>query len=91
MKKEPEGDPLGVFLAYYDSYLRRTGLTDAEFAQMISESEWTIRQVRDECIEAPKSMLDKIGWCKFKDSYYKRILVEEVRYMPKKEAIKDDE
>ena len=88
---EPIGDTLGVFLAHYDSYLRRNKLNDAQFAEMIHENEWTIRKVRDHSIDPPDKMLDAVGWCKFEHSYYKRLLVSEVRYMPKHEAIQDDE
>ncbi|MAF43464.1 MAG: hypothetical protein CMI54_04745 [Parcubacteria group bacterium] len=87
---ESIGDPVGVFLAYYDNYLRRNGLNDAAFAEMIHESEWTIRKVRDHSMEPPEKMLEVVGWCSFPHTYHKRVLVTETRYSPIEKAVLDE-
>lgn len=91
MKKEPQGHPVESVMSWLDHYLRQHRLDDAQFAKMINETEWTMQSLRAGRIEPPQKLLDIIGWCRFEDSYYKRVLVTEVRYMPKKEAMQDDE
>ena len=83
--KKPLGDSLSVFLCFYDNYLRRNGLNDVTFAEMISETEWTIRSVRAHELEPPQKMLEVVGWCKFESTYEKTVLATETRYMEKSE------
>jgi len=77
-------EPLSVFLAYYDHHLRMNGLNDAEFAESISETEWTMAAVRSGSIPAPLKMCAKIGWDRVSVSVPKTVYTDEYRYINKR-------
>ena len=59
------------------------GLSDAEFAKSISETEWTIMSVRAGDLPAPHKMCRAIGWDRVSVSVPRTIYVEEYRYINK--------
>jgi len=83
-------EPLGVFLAYYDNYLRRNRITDKEFADYIREPESTIYAVRAGKLPAPVKMCDAIGWERVLVSVPRMVFEDEYRYINKRGYSDDD-
>jgi hypothetical protein len=78
-------EPISVFLAHYDHFLRMNRIGDTEFAQMIGEPKMTIDAVRAGSMPAPLKMAAAIGWERVLVAVPKTIYEDEYRYIKKHE------
>jgi len=77
------------FRAHFEHFLRINGrMSSKEFAERYGELESAVNLVRSGDIEPTATILRAMDWVRFDHGYYAKVLVQEARYMPRRDSVK---